>query len=57
MTDKIAVFTDHGLYDGTLGRLEKGYTILTQEKAEEWLQAAPSVRVATPVEVAAAYGV
>ena len=57
MTDKIAVFTDHGLYDGTLGRLEKGYTILTQEKAEERLQAAPSVRVATPVEVAAAYGV
>lgn len=57
MTDKIAVFSDHSLYDGTLGRLESGYTILTQQEAEKWMRVTPSVRTATPAEVAAAYGV
>lgn len=55
--DVVAVFTDHSLYYGPLGRLETGYTILTPEKAAEWMKVSGSVRIATPTEVAAAYGV
>jgi hypothetical protein len=53
----VAVHTDHPLYFGPLGRLEIGYTILTPEKAAEWQAVSGSVRIATPTEVAAAYGV
>ena len=57
MSDKVAVFAENGLYDNSLGRLEKGYNIVTTEKAEAWIKLTNKVRTATPQEVASAYGV
>ena len=34
LPDKVAVFVSGGLYDNSLGRLEKGYQILDSEKAD-----------------------
>ena len=56
--EKIALHTDHNLYHPLLGRLNKGYNILAAADADLWLKAVGKrVRVATPQEVAAFYGV
>lgn len=57
MSDKVAVFAENGLYDSSLGRLQKGYNIVTSENAEAWIKMTNKVRTATPQEVASAYGV
>ena len=57
MSDKVAVFAENGLYDNLLGRLENGYNIVTNEKAEAWMKLTNKVRIATAQEVASAYGV
>ena len=54
---KVAVYSDGNLYHPNLGRIEKGYTILTPEFAQEWLAISNKIREATPEEVAMAYGV
>lgn len=54
--EKVAVFVDHPVSHPNLGRLEKGYSIVTQDQAEEWMNVAYEVRIAAPSEVAAAYG-
>lgn len=55
--DKVAVFSSGNLYHPNYGRLEKGYTILTPDTAEAWMNISNKVREATPEEVAIAYGV
>ena len=57
LPDKVAVFVSGGLYDNSLGRLEKGYQILDLEKADAWIKITSRVREASPNEVASAYGV
>ena len=57
LPDKVAVFVRGGLYDNSLGRLEKGYQILDSEKADAWIKITSRVREASPNEVASAYGV
>jgi len=57
MSDKVAIFSSNSLYDRNLGRLEKGYQIVTKEQAEAWTQISDKVREVTPQEVAIAYGV
>jgi len=57
VSDKVAIFAENGLYDRSLGRLEKGYNIVTTEKAEAWMKITNKTRLATPNEVASAYGV
>lgn len=57
MSDKVAIFTSNSLYDRSLGRLEKGYQIVTREQADAWTQISDKVREVTPQEVAIAYGV
>lgn len=57
LPDKVAVFVSGGLYDNSLGRLEKGYQILDSEKADSWMKITSRVREASPNEVASAYGV
>lgn len=55
---KIALYTDHNLFHPKLGRLSKGYNVLEYEDADIWLKSVGErVRVATPQEVAAFYGV
>lgn len=57
MLDTVAVFAENGLFDKELGRLSKGYNITTSDKADAWMTITNKVRLATPQEVANAYGV
>ena len=52
-----AVYSEGKLAHPALGRLTKGYNIVTPEQAEEWMKISTKVRMATPEEVAIAYGV
>ena len=52
-----AVYSEGKLVHPALGRLDKGYNIVTPEQAEEWMKISTKVRMATPEEVAIAYGV
>lgn len=53
----VAVYSQSGLYHDMLGRLEQGYNIITIQEAEAWIQVSKKVRLASPQEVANAYGV
>lgn len=55
--DKVALYTPNALYHRGLGRLERGYNIVSPEDAQQWLQVSEKVREASPHEVAAAFGV
>jgi hypothetical protein len=57
MSDMVAVFAENGLYDKSLGRLKNGYNIITSDNAKAWMETTNKVRLATPQEVASAYGV
>lgn len=52
---KVAIFVDHAVSHPSFGRLEKGFSIVTQEEADNWMSVS-TARIATPSEVAAAYG-
>jgi hypothetical protein len=54
---KVAVYSSGNVYHPSLGRIEKGYTILSPESAEAWKKISNKIREATPEEVAMAYGV
>lgn len=55
--DKVAIYSSGNIYHPSLGRIEKGYTILDPDVAEAWKKISNKVREATPEEVAMAYGV
>lgn len=58
LTDtKVALFAPNSLVHPSLGRLNKGYTIVTSDKAQEWIKISEKVREATPQEVASAFEV
>jgi cell division protein FtsN len=52
-----AVYSEGKLVHPALGRLDKGYNIVTPEQANEWMKISTKVKMATPEEVAIAYGV
>jgi hypothetical protein len=52
--NKVAIYSSKNLYWGEVGRLLKGYNIVTAEQAEQWLTT-KHTRIATPEEVAGAY--
>lgn len=54
---KVALFAPNSLVHPSLGRLNKGYTIVESDKAQEWLKISDKVREATPQEVASAFEV
>lgn len=54
---QVAVYSDGKLAHPALGRLVKGYNIVSPEAADEWMKISKKVRLATPDEVAAAYEV
>jgi hypothetical protein len=56
-TTKVALFAPNSLVHPSLGRLNKGYTIVTSDKAQEWIKISEKVREATPQEVASAFEV
>lgn len=53
----VAVFSDGNIFHPTLGRIHKGYNILSSNDAKEWMKISNKIREATPQEVAVAYGV
>lgn len=53
---KIAIHSNRGIYWQEVGRLIKGYNIVTPAAAEKWLTL-KGIRVATPQEVAKEYGI
>jgi len=44
------------MFHPVLGRLEKGYNIVSSDDAEQWIKISNKVREASPYEVAAHYG-
>lgn len=53
--DKIAVYSEKNMNWSAIGKVSKGYNIVTKEAAEMWLTR-KGVRKATPEEVATHYG-
>ena len=53
----IALHTPNRLVDSRIGELNKGYNVLPDEQAQEWLKISNKVREATPQEIAAYYKV
>jgi hypothetical protein len=54
---KVALFAPNSIVYPGLGRLNKGYTIVESDKAQNWLKISDKVREATPQEVASAFEV
>ena len=52
---KIALFSEKNLHWQGVGKMQKGYNIVTEEAAKLWLQRR-GIREATPEEVATYYG-
>ena len=53
--EKVAVYSEKNMNWSAIGRVSKGYNIVTKEAAEMWLTR-KGVRKATPEEVATHYG-
>jgi hypothetical protein len=54
----VALYVENSsVNDKTLGKLVRGYNIVPKEVANQWIDKNLKVRIATPEEVAAAYGV
>lgn len=52
---KIAIHSEKNMHWNGIGRISKGYNIVTKEAAEKWLTR-KGIRQATPEEVASYYG-
>ena len=53
----VAVFSSGNIFHPTLGRITKGYNVMSPEIAKQWMEISNKIREATPEEVAVAYGV
>lgn len=53
--DKVAIYSPESIFWEEVGRLSKGFNIVTNNKAESWLTL-DGIRVVTPEEVAKEYG-
>ena len=54
-SDKIAIYSEKNMNWTAVGRVSKGYNIVTEEAAKMWLTR-KGIRKATPEEVASHYG-
>lgn len=54
--DKVAVYSSRNVSWQGVGKVLKGYNIMTKDKAEQWLTR-DHTRIATPEEVAKEYGI
>ena len=52
---KVAIYSEKNMHWDSVGRISKGYNIVSEEASEKWLSR-KSVRKATPQEVATYYG-
>lgn len=53
--DTVAIYSSKNVIWQSVGKVDKGYNIVTEEEAEKWLTR-DHVRLATPEEVAREYG-
>lgn len=56
VNEKVALYSSKNVYWHGVGRVNKGYNIMTQDKANLWLER-DHTRIATPEEVAKEYNV
>ena len=56
MSNKVALHTPNNMFHPVLGRLEKGYNVVSKDIADQWIKISDKVREASPHEVAAYYG-
>jgi hypothetical protein len=54
LANKVAVYSTRNVFWDGVGRIKRGYNIMTQEKAEKWLTR-DHARLASPEEVAKEY--
>lgn len=54
--DKVAVYSSRNVSWQGVGKVFKGYNIMTKDKAEKWLER-DHTRLASPEEVAKEYGI
>ena len=54
--DKVAIYSSRNVSWQGVGKVSKGYNIMTKDKAEQWLTR-DHIRIATPEEVAKEYGI
>lgn len=54
--DKVAVYSSRNVFWQGVGRISKGYNIMTKDKADKWLTR-DHTKLATPDEVAKEYGI
>lgn len=52
---KVAIYSEKNMHWVSVGRISKGYNIVSEEESEKWLSR-KAVRKATPQEVATYYG-
>ena len=58
VNNKVALYVENAsVIDKELGKLVRGYNIVPEEVANKWVEKNNRIRIATPQEVAAAYGV
>lgn len=55
LEEKVAIHSEKNMHWNGIGRISKGYNIVTKEAAEKWLTR-KGIRQATPEEVASYYG-
>ena len=53
--DAVAIYSNNNISWTSVGKITKGYNIVSKEEAEKWITR-KSVRLATPEEVASVYG-
>lgn len=53
--NKVALYSPKNIYWPNVGKLKKGYNIVSIDKAEQWLKK-EGIRSVTPEEVARGYG-
>ena len=56
--DLVCLFVENAsIYEKTLGKLNKGYNVVSKEDADIWVSKFPKIRITSPEEVAEAFGV
>jgi hypothetical protein len=54
----VCLFVDNAsVYEKNLGRLTKGYNVVSKKDADVWVSKFPKIRVTSPEEVAEVFGV
>jgi hypothetical protein len=55
--DLVCLFVENAsIYEKSIGRLARGYNVVSKEDADIWVSKFPKIRVASPEEVAEVFG-